>query len=202
MTRFFDVGASGGIMAITFWSRGQVQRFILICLSLLILVEMPIYFFFIRPEMEVDEKASARLTAIQQEIVLQERAVKMLVNFESRLKMSRRAFQDFSQKHLFPKNRVGSELLSDLEKISVEAGLLRNRVVYQFQGKPIFGLRRIDFSVPLEGSYGGIRRFLNILEGSPHFILIDSISLESDREGAGGGIRMDLNLSTFCADVP
>jgi Tfp pilus assembly protein PilO len=183
-------------------SRGQLQRFILIGLSFLILAEIPVYFFFTRPEMEVDKKASARLEAIHQEIARQERAVKTLVNFESRLDLSRRNFQDFSRKHLFPRDRIGSELLRNLEKISLEAGLLRNRVAYHFEGKPVFGLQRIDFSVPVEGSYGSIRRFLNILESSPHFILIDSISLESDREGTGGGIRMDLNLSTFCADEP
>ncbi len=190
------------MMAINMRSRGQLQRIVLMGLFLLILAEMPIYFFFIRPEMEVDEKASARLETIQQEIARQERAVKTLGNFESRLNLSRHNFQDFSQKHLFPRDRIGSELLRDLEKASLEAGLLRNRVAYRFEGKPVFGLQRVDFSVPVEGSYGSIRRFLNILESSPHFILIDSISLESDREGTSGGIRMDLNLSTFCADEP
>ncbi len=190
------------MMAINLRSRRQVQRFILIGLSSLILAEIPIYFFFIRPEMEVDKKASARLATIQQEIARQERAAKTLANFESRLNLSHRTFQDFSQRHLFRRDRVGSELLGDLEKFSVEAGLLRNRVAYQFQGKPVFGLQRIDFSVPVEGSYSSIRHFLNILENGPHFILIESISLESDREGTGGGIRMDMNLSTFCADEP
>jgi Tfp pilus assembly protein PilO len=175
------------------------QRFILIGLALLIVAEIPLYFFFIMPEMEVDQKANAELEILQQSIARRERSVKDLRDFESHLNQSRRGFQVFSIKHLFPRERVGSELLRDLEQISLEAGLLRNRVTYRFEGKPLFGLQRIDFSIPIEGSYSSIRRFLNILEGHPHFILIDSIVLESDREGVGGGIRMELNLSTFCA---
>ncbi len=183
-------------------SRVQIQNSILSGLAILVLAQLPVYFFWIRPEMEVDNKASQRLEAIQAEVVLKEKALLVLRNFDAGLTKSHTSFRDFAQKHLFAADRAGSELLGDLEQISQEAGLLRNRVSYRFDDKPLFGLQRIDFSIPVEGSYSSIRRFLNILEKRPQFILVDSIAMESDREGQGGGIRMELNLSSLAVINP
>jgi Tfp pilus assembly protein PilO len=179
------------------FSTPQLQNMFLAGLAVLVLAQLPIYLIWIRPEMEVDNKAGLRLESIQFEVARQERVVKVLRDFDSRLKKSHQDFQEFAHQQLFTSERAGSQLLRDLEQTSQEAGLLRNRVSYKFDDKLLFGLQRIDFSIPIEGSYSSIRRFLNILERRPHFILVDSIAMESDREGQGGGIRMELNLSSF-----
>ncbi len=167
-------------------NRTQIESLILLGLAILILIQIPVYLFWIRPEMDVDNKASQRLEKIQAEVAHRQQVVQVLRTFDFRLNESRKNFQTFASTHLFPSDRAGSQLLHDLEQISLEAGLIRNRVSYRFDDKSLYGLQRIDFSIPVEGSYPSIRRFLNILEKGSHFILIDSIAMESDREGQGG----------------
>jgi Tfp pilus assembly protein PilO len=180
----------------------NTQRHIILALCLLILANLLFSLFLIRPELQGESKEKAREEALRQEVEARGKVVKMLGDFQTRLQQSRQTFKVFSQKHLFPRQRVGSELLSNLEKISLQAGLLRNRVAYQFDETPVFGLQLISFSLPIEGSYANLRKFLNVLESRSEFVMVNSLALESDREGTGGGIRMDMNLSTLCVMVP
>ena len=91
---------------------------------------------------------------------------------------------------------MASELLQELDQISAEAGLTRNRVGYRLDQEPVFGLQRMTITLPIEGSYANIRNFLNMLETHEKFIMIDSMALISEREGTGT-IRLDVNLSTL-----
>jgi Tfp pilus assembly protein PilO len=51
-------------------------------------------------------------------------------------------------------------------------------------------------TLPVEGSYSSIRKFLNLLESRPKFIIVDSMALDSEREGTGL-IRMEMRLITL-----
>ena len=51
-------------------------------------------------------------------------------------------------------------------------------------------------TLPIEGTYTSIRKFLNILESRPKFIIVDSMALDSEREGTGL-IRMEMRLVTL-----
>jgi Tfp pilus assembly protein PilO len=180
----------------------KTHQHIILVLCFLLAANLLFFLLLIRPELQGEAREKSRDGGIRQEVEAREKVVKMLRDFQAKLIQSRQAFQIFSRNRLFPQQRVGSELLSDLEKVSVQAGLIRNRVAYQFNETPVFGLQLISFSMPVEGSYANLRKFLNVLESRPEFVIVNSLALESDREGTGGGIRMDMNLSTLCALEP
>ena len=91
---------------------------------------------------------------------------------------------------------MSSGLIKELDEICAQAGLLRNRVAFSPSGESEYGYQRLAVTLPVEGNYSNIRKFLNVLESRSRLIIVDSMGLASEREGTGM-IQMDVNLSTY-----
>ena len=119
-----------------------------------------------------------------------------LRGIENKMMDSRKAYSEFTQHYLFSKETGSSELLNELDQLCNQAGLARNRSTFKHEDESQFGMRRVTLNLPIEGSYRNIRTFLNTLEGRPRFIIVESMTLDSEREGTGM-IRMEMKLLTF-----
>jgi Tfp pilus assembly protein PilO len=182
----------------------QVKRQQILCGVMvgLTLLNLPIYLLLVKPEIDAELSGHTQAQAIRQQAAGKEKVLNALRGLENQINVSKFAYQDFSRQGLFSSESAGSELMRELEQVTLKAGLLKNSASYRFEDPSRFGVRRIAFSLPIEGSYASIRKFLNLLERGSKFIIIDSLTLETDRESSGGVIRMDLNLSTLCAVAP
>ena len=109
---------------------------------------------------------------------------------------SHKSYNKFNQDFLFSRDRGSSELLRELDELCAQAGLSRNRRSFKHDEEAQFGMRRVSLTLPVEGSYSSIRKFLNLLESRPKFIIVDSMALDSEREGTGL-IRMEMRLITL-----
>jgi Tfp pilus assembly protein PilO len=59
-------------------------------------------------------------------------------------------------------------------------------------------LTRMDISVPMNGEYADMRRFIHTLETAPEFIVIRAVQLaKSDDENKKSALTLTLNLTTF-----
>lgn len=172
------------------------QRLILLTLLGLCLLNLPVYILLVRPVILADQIVTARAREVQWQL-RQRRSVRdKLHQIETRMRESQLRFQEFKQRNLFSRERGNSELLKELESACRNAGLVKTRGVFQYDRDTRFGTRKLSVVMPIEGSYGNIRRLLNALENHSKFIIVDSLNLEDTREGSGV-IRMDLQLSTL-----
>lgn len=172
------------------------QRLILLTLVVLCLLNLPVYILMVRPVILADQIVTVRSREIQWQL-RQRRIVRdKLHQIETRMRDSQARFQEFKQRNLFSRERGNSELLRELESACRNAGLVKTRGVFQYDRDTKFNTRKLSVVLPIEGSYGNIRRFLNALENHVKFIIVDSLNLEDTREGSGV-IRMDLQLSTL-----
>ncbi|MFN8006064.1 MAG: type 4a pilus biogenesis protein PilO [Terriglobia bacterium] len=174
----------------------KTQKLTLYVLTGLLLLNLPIYFFLVRKEVEAANGEAARREQMGIQLSRQTATVQALREMSKKFTESRHRYGEFVDDYLFPKKKMASELLMELDQISAEAGLTRNRVGYHFDPEPAFGLQRMVITLPVEGSYANIRNFLNLLESHEKFIIIDSMALVSEREGTGM-IRLDVTLSTL-----
>jgi Tfp pilus assembly protein PilO len=177
------------------------QQIIYAVLLALILVNLPIYFFFVRPEIEADAGEQARIQHMRQQLARRATTLNALKEIERKLKDSHEKHKKFEADFLLPADKGASKLLEELDDICAEAGLLRNRVSYHLDPEPTFGMQRLGITLPIEGSYANIRDFLNILERTSKFVIVDSMALISEREGTGI-IRLDVSLSTLFVAHP
>ena len=97
---------------------------------------------------------------------------------------------------IYSQKTGSSELLNELDQLCNQAGLARNRSTFKHEDESQFGMRRVTLNLPIEGGYTNIRKFLNTLEGRPRFIIVESMTLDSEREGTGM-IRMEMKLLTL-----
>ncbi|MEW5977021.1 MAG: type 4a pilus biogenesis protein PilO [Acidobacteriota bacterium] len=174
----------------------KAQYAVYVVLMGLILLNAPAYWFWVRPEIEAGTQEREEVKAVRLELHKRLTLVTTLKQLEARLEDSRKTYAEFTRDYIFPYGQAASELLRELEGICTEAGLSRNQASYRASSESQFGMQQINITLPIEGSYPNVRKFLNTLENSERFIIIDSVALESEREGSGL-IRLDLQLSTL-----
>ena len=174
----------------------RTQKIIFSVLIGLLFLNLPVYFFLVRTEIEAANGESARREQMRFQLSRRTVTLNALREIARQFNESHLRYQLFTDDFLFPKEKIASELLQELDQISAEAGLTRNRVGYHLDQESLFGLQRMVITLPVEGSYANIRNFLNMLESHAKFIIIDSMALISEREGAGT-IRLDVVLSTL-----
>ena len=172
------------------------QRLILLTLLGLCLLNLPVYILLVRPVILADQIVTARAREVQWQLRQRRTVRDKLHQIETRMRESQSQFLEFKQRNLFSRERGNSELLKELEEACRNAGLVKTRGVFQYDRDTRFGTRKLSVVLPIEGSYGNIRRLLNALENHSKFIIVASLNLEDTREGSGV-IRMDLQLSTL-----
>jgi Tfp pilus assembly protein PilO len=69
-------------------------------------------------------------------------------------------------------------------------------IAYQAHEDRRTGIVEFGVSFPLQGSYENLRQFLQHVEASEHFLVVDAISLEGSPEG-GVTLQLVIRLSTF-----
>ena len=107
------------------------QRLTHVVLLGLCLLNIPIYFFLVRPVIQADEIVTGRAQKVRLEL-RQRRVVRdKLYQVENQMLKSRRRFQEFKENNLFSEERGNSELLKELDAICSKSSLLKKRGVFQ-----------------------------------------------------------------------
>jgi Tfp pilus assembly protein PilO len=89
----------------------------------------------------------------------------------------------------------------ELEQLASSLSVDRQSVSYQYDLLPEFGLRHFVLSVPVEGAYRDIRKFINGIERSEHFLILDRVNLSAEKSpGAGDHLLLNFQLSTYLTD--
>ena len=87
-----------------------------------------------------------------------------------------------------------SAIIADLNKISKASGLRTTNVAFKERGLETRGATEITVTATVEGEYVSLVRFINGLERSSNFYLLDSLTLASS---TGGNIKLNLQLRTY-----
>lgn len=101
---------------------------------------------------------------------------------------------DFYQQSFLDSASGYSRIESDLGDIAAKSGVKISG--YTFKQEPVKdrGVTQIQIAADLEADYPAVIQFINGLERSKNFYLLDSLHLSSV---STGGIRLDLDLHTF-----
>ena len=88
---------------------------------------------------------------------------------------------------------------AEVRRLAKQAGLEPRAITFPEETIDDYGLVKRSFIFPVEGSYPALRRFINLLEQSNSFLILEEINLN---QGGGGGqesgaLRISLKLSTL-----
>ena len=117
-----------------------------------------------------------------------------LSKFRAELPVDEKQWDEFFTTHFRPAGAGYSAVSEDLGQLSHSAGLRTDTVTFHQHNADDRGLMEIEIATAVEGDYESLVNFLNKLEHSDHFYVLDSLSLASSNAGK---IRLNIQLRTY-----
>jgi Tfp pilus assembly protein PilO len=106
--------------------------------------------------------------------------------------------QKFEQS--LPAESTGSSSITgELDEIAKKAGLQIVTQTYRQKEIPNRGMAEVTIEATVNGNYGSVVRFLNGLQRSQRFYVVDGLQLATDAQAqsANGPIRVGLHVRTY-----
>jgi hypothetical protein len=127
-------------------------------------------------------------------------ALERLEDAEVRLAAARAGRAEFLSSHLVSREMGFAELLPDLDAMARVSGIQRGLEQYDIGDEPQFGVYPVAILMPARGNYAAVRRFIEELETSDRFFLLDSIGMVRSEDGPAGQLDVQLSMSTFFSE--
>jgi Tfp pilus assembly protein PilO len=121
-------------------------------------------------------------------------ADKMLV---AKMQNARHDRDQFLAKYVADERLGASTLFQELNRIATEAGVKQLPVTFNQQdieGSDSF--KMFTVTEGYEGSYASLARFINLVDKSPHFLIIESLNTAAPQQGSGA-LNVQLKIDTF-----
>ena len=97
---------------------------------------------------------------------------------------------------LSTKRRRMIDVQDELARLAGQFGINLQRIQYDNEPLEDEGLERFVMVVPLEGGYAALRRFLQAVESSSEFLVIEQVAL-AGKEGGGEVLQLNITLATY-----
>jgi Tfp pilus assembly protein PilO len=117
-----------------------------------------------------------------------------LERFKAELPSDEKQWDEFFTTHFHPAGAGYSAISEDLGDLSRSAGLRSEAISFHQHTPDARGLMQVDISTAVEGDYDSLVQFLNKLEHSENFYVLDSLALASSSLGK---LRLNVQLRTY-----
>jgi len=115
---------------------------------------------------------------------------------ESRLKELRRQVESFYSEILRRKEEGLVDILGEVEGLAKKFRVQKENINYHHEIIEEDKVILFEITFPLRGSYANLRRFINQIENSRYFLVIDRVEL-SNPEEKGDNLKLNIKLSTY-----
>ncbi len=127
------------------------------------------------------------------------RDVKSLREHHSRVLAGTESLDSFYSDILSTKQERLISFQREIREIAVRFNINLETISYRREAFPKDKVAKFTAAMPLNGSYENLREFIDTIEKSENFIIIDSIQLTSSKEG-GVILSLLIQLSTYFVD--
>src|SRR5882672_39619 len=117
-----------------------------------------------------------------------------LERFRAELPADEKQWDVFFTTHFHPAGEGYSAISDDLGSLSRSSGLQADSITFHQHSPDARGLMELEIATAVEGDYDSLIQFLNKLEHSDNFYVLDGLSLASS---SAGKLRLNLQLRTF-----
>jgi Tfp pilus assembly protein PilO len=117
-----------------------------------------------------------------------------LERFKAELPADEKQWDEFFTTHFHPAGAGYSAISEDLGGLSRSAGLRSDAISFHQHTADARGLMQVDITTSVEGDYDSLVQFLNKLEHSDNFYVLDNLTLASSSLGK---LRLNVQLRTY-----
>ncbi len=104
---------------------------------------------------------------------------------------------DRFEKSFPPKTAGYSDLLGDLGNLARKAGLQTENLAFKEQDISGRGVTEVDVTATVSGDYPSVVRFINGLQRSERFYILDDLTLATTAQSSTAPLRVNLHLKTY-----
>ena len=176
-------------------------------LGLLLAINALFFSLALRPAGERALERREQLQRHEQEAVTRRENVERLRAVVANLDSARAQGRGFYQERFLPRATGYSAVIEELDKLARANNVQKGAVAYS-EPEPVPGqsdLTAVSITTAIHGDYGNVVRFINQVERSPLFLVIDSIGAAGGRTagpgpggpGPSGKVQLSLGLVTF-----
>jgi Tfp pilus assembly protein PilO len=137
----------------------------------------------------------AELNALKRQHALMAADVTRAETIRTTLPEIERQCDGFFKQNFRPIASGYSSVISDFGTLSRGAGLQAENLNFHQHDADKRGVTEVDISAVVTGDYSSVVRFVNNLEHSDTFYVLDGLSLANS--GSGGLLRLNLQLRTY-----
>jgi len=170
----------------------QAGRPIQIVLALWLLLALAFFFVFARPKVReynaLQRDAAPKLEALEQQRLATENREHFLVA----LKQAENDLETLRDDVLSTREQRMVEVQAELDDLASAFRIDLDSVSFDNEILPEEELDRQVMVVPLEGTYTNLRNFLQAVESSEKFLIVERVALA---EGKEGGVQLQLNIT-------
>lgn len=173
----------------------QAGRRILVALGGLALLNGAIYFVLTQPAV----REYRRLTEGREPFrKLNERreVVEDHEGFLQAVQLAEQNLESLREEILSTRNRRMVAVQAELARLCDRFGIDLDSVGFSSELLLDVGLDRLAMNVPLEGNYASLRKFLQAVEDSDKFLVVERVSLARGKEG-GSMLGLNITLATY-----
>ncbi len=151
------------------------------------------------PRLEAARSADQITAELQASLSKQQNRVAQLQERVDRLQHNREVLERFFQEDLATKQERLVGVQREIHRIAQTYQVQATQLKFTHEGVKGSDLVRMAVNIPLSGGYNNLRQFLNEVERSKLFLVVEAIQLQ---EGQQGGVMLNLNvrLATYFAD--
>lgn len=171
-----------------------VKRLTVVALAGLLAADVALGVFLWRTSRESPAEIHAQLDHLALEAKLHKAEVARGEKISASLPQIGKDCEAFYQNTFLDKATAYSALDADLSSIAEKAGLRMSALNLKEKEIKNRGVTEISIATGVEGNYSAIIHFINGLEQSKNFYLLNDLRLGSAR---GGAIKLDLELRTY-----
>jgi Tfp pilus assembly protein PilO len=169
----------------------QTRRKVKIALATMALVDVAAIAIYFSPVIGSEAARQAHLQQLWQELQQKTHEVAPLRGLDKKIPIAQKQIEQF-YKQRFPS--ADSDISDNLGKLANESGVKIGSFKYDMKDPAELGLQRVEIDADLDGGYLQLVRFINSLERSPTFFLVNSVQLGGEQ---GGVVRLQMKMETY-----
>jgi len=142
------------------------------------------------------QSLNAQLTHAQQQLATSRQLV-------DKVQRARAEGDQFLSKYFTDPATTGVMIVSELNNAAKEAGIQMGTA--QFTPEPVVGSENLDklsSNVGFAGNYANFTKFVNLMDKSPRFIIIENLQASAPQQGGGQTLAVSLKIDTFVKNSP
>jgi Tfp pilus assembly protein PilO len=174
----------------------KVRSRIVLILAVLVAMDAVALFLFFRPPSRSVAERQADFDQSRTRYEQTLATVRQMRDIQTKLQSAIQNDRKFAKDHFLNRKTAFSAMLTDLEKQASKDQLKTSTIGYELKEDTDHpGYVKVEVSMAVEGGYPDLVHFINRLEQSDLFWIIETLNVSGG--GAGRGLRLSVKMGTY-----